>query len=134
MDSLSKLERAYQADSGNLNLLAQLAREQSRLAWKCEGKTIPEWLESLSLEREWHERSKGVWRLGELGPKASFAVPALLELLSQDPSVTVQSRILQVLGKIRCEASIPTLIDASKTAAPGIRWVAQKALEELKSA
>ncbi|MDF1661239.1 MAG: HEAT repeat domain-containing protein [Planctomycetota bacterium] len=131
MDSLSKLERAYQADPGNLNVLAKLTREQRRLGWTYEGKSIPEWLESLSLDKPWHERSKGVWRLGGLGTKASFGVPALLQLLSKDPSVTVQSRILQVLGKIRCEASIPTLIEAAKTAAPGIRWVACKALGEL---
>lgn len=131
MDSLSKLERAYQADPGNLNLLSQLTREQSRLGWTCDGKTIPQWLEGLSLDKPWHERSKGVWRIGALGTKASFAVPALLELLTKDPSAMVQSRILQVLGKIRCEASIATLIEAAKTAAPGIRWVACKALGEL---
>lgn len=128
MDSLSELERAYKADPGNLGLLVQLSREKVRLSWSIKGQTAAEWLSSLSAKKPWHERSKGVWRLGELGADADFAVPSLLKLLASESSPIVQSRILQVLGKIRCEASIPALIEAAKTAPPGIRWVASKAL------
>ena len=75
-------------------------------------------------------RVKAIEELGELGPKASSAVPALLPLLNEKTTI-IRVKAIQALGAIKSKAAVPGLEVLAKDRTPSVKAAAERALESI---
>jgi HEAT repeat protein len=91
-------------------------------------KKVRQWMAALE-DNDWYKRHRAAWELGDIGPAARAAVPALAKAL-QDPDRWVRNSAAIALGKIGKAAggAVPALIDALKDRDRGVRDSVEQAL------
>ncbi len=78
-------------------------------------------VEQLSAQDE-ADRAHAAWSLGQIGPRASAAVPALAKALS-DPSAEVRSAVAEALAQVgdASAAAVPALVTALRDEDAAVR-------------
>ena len=73
--------------------------------------------------------------LGQIGPEARDAVPAITAILREDPDEGMRCAAARALGNIGPEActAIPTLLDSQKDTSPSVSRMATDALSLIDS-
>lgn len=82
-------------------------KERCRSGHREEGEMVF-YLKSLAESEDYHERSKGAAKLGELG--LTGAIPALSRTVVKDPEILVRREAAQSLGKMGDEWTISSLV------------------------
>lgn len=104
-DQLASLERAVRERPDNRELAARLGRLYERAGRRFVGRTIGEWTADLG---ERTARAEAARALGDIGPAASCAVPALIEALDPHDRRAFEAAA-EALGKIRDPRAAPAL-------------------------
>jgi HEAT repeat protein len=78
-----------------------------------------------------HVRKAAALALGDIGPAAHSALPALVHALQHDNEAGVRRRAAVALGDIGAEEAIPALHEATKDADETVRRTAAAALAEI---
>jgi HEAT repeat protein/lysophospholipase L1-like esterase len=132
-EALGRLGPEARGAAPRLNAMLQDPRECVRYAaahalWRIG--TTPEELGTLveALQNpDGYVRAFAAWSLGNLGPSAGPAVPALVATLSQEETDVVAAAALARIGAAAHEA-VPALVGALRHADAGRRWRAARTL------
>src|SRR5262249_25579170 len=108
--------------------LSNLAAGPPEGAPRPKGKSVEDWTLAL-LEANPKARVQAADALGEIGPGAAAAVPALVEALA-DRDVGVQLAVINALGRIG-KAAVPRLTEALGSAQETVRENAADALSRI---
>lgn len=111
-------------DDPRANVRAAAARALARLELTAE--SIPSLAKALG-SPDAYVRAFGAWSLGNLGPAAREAVPALVEALGPDDTATVVAAALARIGPAAAEA-VPALVADLRGPDSGRRWRAARTL------
>jgi HEAT repeat protein len=79
-----------------------------------------------------HVRKLAALALGDVGPAAQSAIPALVNTLLHDHEASVRRRAAIALGEIGAEEAIPALLQASQDSNETVRRVAASVLKEIQ--
>lgn len=82
----------------------------------------------------WHSREASARAIGQLGPAAEPAVPALCRTLEDDNEAHVRMAVVRALSQIGSREAIPFLLDATDDPSWWVRAGAELALEEIRPA
>jgi hypothetical protein len=93
-----------------------------------QGKTVSQWVEALK-DKDDRTRRGAAIALGQIGPAAKDAVPALIEVL-KDKDDRVRNYAASALGKIG-PAAVPALMEALKDKDINVRNAAVRALGQI---
>jgi HEAT repeat protein len=97
------------------------------------GKTVEQWIADLK-DKDWNVRFWAAEALGDIGPKAEKAVPALIQAFNDKESMVRQYAAI-ALGKIGPKAAkaVPALSQASMDKHLLIRQFAREAIEKIQN-